>query len=70
MLIEARQLANIYDNEGVETPALQDATFQIGQGEFVSIMGPSGSGKSTLMHILGALDSPTGGQYLLDGKDM
>ncbi|MBP5993814.1 MAG: ABC transporter ATP-binding protein [Candidatus Moranbacteria bacterium] len=70
MLIEARQLAKIYDNEGVETPALQDATFQIEQGEFVSIMGPSGSGKSTFMHILGLLDRATGGEYRLEGRDV
>lgn len=70
MLIEARQLAKTYDSEGVETPALQDATFQIGQGEFVSIMGPSGSGKSTLMHILGLLDRATGGEYRLEDRDV
>ncbi len=70
MLIEARQLAKTYANEGVETPALQDATFQIGQGEFVSIMGPSGSGKSTLMHILGLLDRATGGEYRLEDRDV
>jgi putative ABC transport system ATP-binding protein len=70
MLIEAKQLAKIYSNEGIETPALLQATFQIDQGEFVSIMGPSGSGKSTLMHILGLLDRSTGGEYRLEGKDV
>ena len=70
MLIEARQLAKIYANEGVETPALLDATFTIDQGEFVSIMGPSGSGKSTLMHILGLLDRASGGEYRLEGHDV
>lgn len=69
-LISVRDLEKVYDNEGVETRALDNATFDIEQGEFVSIMGPSGSGKSTLMQVLGLLDRATGGTYLLDGRDV
>ncbi|TXH06690.1 MAG: ATP-binding cassette domain-containing protein, partial [Candidatus Moraniibacteriota bacterium] len=67
MLISATGLSKVYDNEGVKTVALEGASFMIERGEFVSIMGPSGSGKSTLMQVLGLLDRPTGGTYLLEG---
>jgi putative ABC transport system ATP-binding protein len=69
-MIECRNITKSYVNSNNETLALKGISFTIRDGEFVSIMGPSGSGKSTLMHILGALDSPTSGTYLLDGKDI
>ena len=69
-IIETFHLTKIYKTELVETVALSDISFTISKGEFVAIMGPSGSGKSTLMHIIGALDKPTSGQYLLDGIDV
>jgi putative ABC transport system ATP-binding protein len=68
--IKIAHLGKVYHMEAVETTALADINFVINPGEFVAIMGPSGSGKSTLMHILGALDSPTSGQYWLDGQDV
>jgi putative ABC transport system ATP-binding protein len=69
-MIEIKKISKIYKSGDVETAALKNISFTIKDGEFVSIMGPSGSGKSTLMHILGALDTPTSGEYLLDGKDV
>jgi putative ABC transport system ATP-binding protein len=68
-LIQVQNLCKTYENEGVKTPALCSANFQIEKGEFVAIMGPSGSGKSTLMQMLGLLDKPTDGKYLFEGKD-
>lgn len=69
-IIQAKDLSKIYVMDTVETVALAGVSFEIKKGEFVAIMGPSGSGKSTLMHILGALDTPTSGQYLLDGENV
>jgi putative ABC transport system ATP-binding protein len=69
-MIEIKNIKKAYQTEGEPFEALKGVSFKIEDGEFVAIMGPSGSGKSTLMHILGALDSPTGGTYLLDGKDV
>jgi putative ABC transport system ATP-binding protein len=69
-IIETRHLYKIYKTDVVETTALNDVSIRIDKGEFVAIMGPSGSGKSTLMHILGALDLPTKGEYTLDGEDV
>ena len=69
-MIKLSKISKVYRNDGVETLALSDITFEVKKGEFVAIMGPSGSGKSTLMHIIGALDSPTSGRYFLDGQDI
>ncbi|MFH0845950.1 MAG: ABC transporter ATP-binding protein [Patescibacteria group bacterium] len=69
-MIECRNLTKLYKTGDTETRALWDVSFKIEDGEFVAIIGPSGSGKSTLMHILGALDTPTSGEYLLDGHDV
>lgn len=69
-IIEISSLSKIYKTEAMETIALDNISFSIEKGEFVAIMGPSGSGKSTLMHILGALDTPTSGKYILDGQNV
>lgn len=69
-MIECKNIVKIYKNGDNETLAVNDVSFTINDGEYVAIMGPSGSGKSTLMHILGALDTPTSGQYFLDNKDV
>jgi putative ABC transport system ATP-binding protein len=66
-LVELRNVSKIYHLGEEEIRALDDVTLDIEGGEFISIIGPSGSGKSTLMHILGCLDSPTGGTIKLDG---
>ncbi|MDZ4166506.1 MAG: ABC transporter ATP-binding protein [Coriobacteriia bacterium] len=69
-VIDARDLTKVYDGAGAETVALRGVTLRIDEGEYAAIMGPSGSGKSTLMHILGCLDTPTEGAYLLSGRDV
>ncbi len=69
-MIECTNIQKAYNTGGEESLVLKGINFSIKSGEFVAIMGPSGSGKSTLMHILGALDTPTKGSYVLDGKDV
>ena len=68
-LISLSHISKIYQSGEVKVKALDDISFEVEKGEFVAIMGPSGSGKSTLMHILGLLDRPTSGKYLLEGMD-
>jgi len=69
-MIEIKNVIKTYKTGEVDFQVLKGVSFSIKDGEFVAIMGPSGSGKSTLMHILGGLDTPTGGSYFLDGKDV
>ncbi|RKH40392.1 ABC transporter ATP-binding protein [Corallococcus sicarius] len=69
-VVQLRGVSKIYKTGDVEVRALRGVDFTVEPGEFVSIMGSSGSGKSTLMNILGCLDRPTAGEYLLQGRDV
>jgi len=69
-MIECRDLVKVYDSTQTPTVALAGVNLCISSGEYLAIMGPSGSGKSTLMHLLGALDTPTSGQYFFEGRDV
>src|SRR5438132_11368340 len=69
MMIEVTGLTKSFRRGTLETEVLKGVTFSIPHGEFIAIMGPSGSGKSTILNILGLLDRPDGGTYLLDGTD-
>lgn len=69
-LIELRDLRKTYRLGDVEVPVLKGISMTVKEGTLMALMGPSGGGKSTLMNILGFLDTPTGGQYLLDGRDV
>lgn len=70
MLIQLQKVSKVFKTGNVSFQALKNINLNIARGEFVAIVGPSGSGKSTLMHILGLLDKPSSGSYLLEGADV
>jgi energy-coupling factor transporter ATP-binding protein EcfA2 len=69
-LIEAREISKIYSFGDIDLKALDNVSLTVDKGEFVAIMGQSGSGKSTFMNVIGCLDIPTSGHYLLEGIDV
>ena len=69
-MITLKNIKKVFKTEEIETWALQNVNLEVKKGEFVAIMGPSGCGKSTLLNILGLLDNPSEGTYMLDGKDV
>lgn len=69
-MIEIQNISKSFRTDEVETLALRDVSLKVDDGEFVAVMGPSGCGKSTLLNILGLLDNPTSGKYILDGKEV
>lgn len=70
MLLELKGIYKTYNQGNMDVPVLKDINLSIEQGEYVAIMGPSGSGKSTLMNIIGCIDKPTEGEYILDGENI
>ncbi len=70
MMIELINLSKVYGKSNTEVKALNEVNLEINEGEMIAIMGPSGSGKSTLLNILGGLDSPTSGEYLLKNRNV
>ena len=69
-ILEVQNLCKTYGKGEAEVRALDSVSFSVGKGEFIAIVGESGSGKSTLLNVVGALDNPTSGKVLIDGKDI
>lgn len=69
-ILQVKNVSKVYELDGINIEAITNVSLQIEKGEFVAIVGPSGSGKSTLMHLIGALDTPTSGEVLIDGKNI
>ena len=69
-MIKLDNITKIFSTEEVQTTSLNGVSLEVNEGEFVAIMGPSGCGKSTLLNIIGLIDTPTTGTYLLNGKDV
>jgi len=69
-IIKVNNLTKIFGNKGIENKVLDNISFEINKGEFVSLMGESGSGKSTLLYLIGGLDNPTEGKVLINDKDI
>ena len=69
-MLSMRNLSRVYRTDTVETTALDGIFLDVADGEFVAVMGPSGCGKSTLLNVMGMLDSPTGGSYVFNGKEV
>lgn len=70
MIVSMKGIYKNYFRGKTEVPVLRDINLQVAQGEYLAIMGPSGSGKTTLMNLLGCLDKPTSGTYLLEDQDI
>ncbi|MBP5563434.1 MAG: ATP-binding cassette domain-containing protein, partial [Bacteroidales bacterium] len=69
-MIKLENISKSFRSETVETKALQQVNMEVRKGEFIAVMGPSGCGKTTLLNILGLLNTPDSGRYLLDGRDV
>ncbi|HZK41565.1 MAG TPA: ABC transporter ATP-binding protein [Clostridia bacterium] len=70
MIVSLQEVCKDYEQGGMPVPAVKNVSLELDQGEYLAIMGPSGSGKTTLMNLIGCLDAPTSGKYLLDGVDV
>ena len=70
MILDLKKIYKDYQQDKLVVPVLKDVSLQVEKGEYVAVMGPSGSGKTTLMNIIGCLDRPTSGSYLLAGEDI